>query len=186
MKAHLQVEAAFLGLNVLQPIAPQHNFIHRNLMIVKKPSSQLLIVFALSALCLIGGLVVFHSSPTSPASAEVASTGVPPSTPLAMRVGSAADRQAPMSPSKPIVQPNLVPDTSSMAEKFDRATSLRAFFYQAIRAPQSGGYFYGTAALGTCTKYSGAAPIPANASPARLNAIRLMTLRCEMTDEDRW
>ena len=130
-----------MGLNVLQPIAPQHNVIHRNLMIVKKPSSQLLIVFALSALCLIGGLVVFHSSPTSPASAEVASTEVPPSTPLAMRVGSAADRQAPMSPSKPIVQPNMVQDTSSMAEKFDRATSLRAFFIRRYGLRRAVGIF---------------------------------------------
>jgi hypothetical protein len=76
-----------------------------------------------------------------------------------------------------------VPVVENMASQFNRARSLRAFFYQAIRSPEQGGLMYGIAALGACRKYTtGAAPKPTGYSPERETAIRSLTVRCEMTE----
>ena len=79
-----------------------------------------------------------------------------------------------------------VPVVENMASQFNRASSLRAFFYQAIRSPEQGGLMYGIAALGACRKYTtGAASKPTGYSVEREAAIRSLTVRCEMTEGDR-
>ncbi len=78
------------------------------------------------------------------------------------------------------------PVVENMASQFNRASSLRAFFYQAIRSPEQGGLMYGIAALGACRKYTtGAAPKPTGYSAETESAIRSLTARCEMTEGDR-
>ena len=83
-------------------------------------------------------------------------------------------------------QTKAEPVIENMTSQFNRASSLRAFFYQAIRSPEQGGLMYGIAALGACRKYTtGAAPKPTGYSAERESAIRSLTARCEMTEGDR-
>lgn len=83
-------------------------------------------------------------------------------------------------------QTKAEPVVENMASQFHRASSLRAFFYQAIRSPEQGGLMYGIAALGACRKYTtGAASKLTGYSVEREAAIRSLIVRCEMTEGDR-
>lgn len=70
----------------------------------------------------------------------------------------------------------------SMDAAFRSATSMRAFFYQAIRRPSEGGYFYAMQALSSCSKVEEA--LAAASSPPRQQAAVLLRTRCDFTAED--
>ena len=148
-----------------------------------KPSFNLL-VLALLAIGTFYGLASFFSTPSPSQGAEPVSAQALP-VENAVTVVKVAQSQVPLLPIAQAALPKSSLDTSSMAEKFDRATSLRAFFFEAIRTPERGGIFYGLAALGSCSEYGGSTPLVANATPAQQDAFRRMTLRCEMSDEER-
>lgn len=69
-----------------------------------------------------------------------------------------------------------------MARKFDNATSLRAFFYEAIQHPEQGGYFYAMAALGRCRDSKAVNPTDV-ATPQQRAAYALGT-RCDFSEQE--
>ena len=152
---------------------------------VKKPSLNLLLVLAVFATGILYGVGSVFSASTAAQGSEPLPPQELPVAIAAAPVKVAAPSQVAVLPIAQTALPKSAPDTSSMADKFDRASSLRAFHYEAIRTPESGGHFYGIAALFTCKKYGGSAPPAASATPAQQDAFRRMSLRCEMTDQER-
>ncbi len=136
------------------------------------------------AVIAIAGAVILYDSPSSEGRLssveppQVPKPAPPSSIPVESRIDGTRLDGAQQTKTEPVVE--------GMASQFNRAGSLRAFFYQAIRSPEQGGLMYGIAALGACRKYiTGAAPKPTGYSPERETAIRSLTVRCEMTEGDR-
>ena len=152
---------------------------------MKKPNLSLLPILTLFTVGALYGLGSMFST-TTPAQAP--ESVLPENTPFVIATTATRGDTPKLTPSLPVAQaawPKRVPDTSSMAEEFNRATRLRAFFFDAIKSPERGGIFYGLAALGACKEYGGSSPLAASATHAQQDAFRQMTLRCEMTDEER-
>lgn len=69
-----------------------------------------------------------------------------------------------------------------MQAKLEHAPSLRAFYYEALRHPEEGGYYYATAAIGACKEWTSTdAPVSARQQQAR-DALRA---RCDFSEQER-
>lgn len=69
-----------------------------------------------------------------------------------------------------------------MQAKLEHAPSLRAFYYEALRHPEQGGYYYATAAIGACKDWA-----PADGPPnARQQQVReALRARCDFSAQER-
>lgn len=79
-------------------------------------------------------------------------------------------------------QPDIKSEWKEMARKFDTAPSLRAFFYEAIKNPKQGGYFYAMAALGGCRGVENVSA--ANATSQKTRAANEINTRCDFSEQE--
>lgn len=78
-----------------------------------------------------------------------------------------------------------IASSAELARKFNSATSLRAFVYDALKRPEQGGYQYAFAALGMC-RYDGATVRLAESASAQQKAAHeALARRCDMSAQDR-
>jgi len=91
------------------------------------------------------------------------------------------DPSMPLGGTSTSAQEKLVPRWRDMQAGFARATSLRAFFYEAMRSPQDGGYYYAWQALGTCTELKSA---HGSVSARRQQALDALRGRCDFSEQD--
>jgi hypothetical protein len=68
-----------------------------------------------------------------------------------------------------------------LQDKLKRATSLRAFYYEAIKRPQDGGYFYAMSALDLCRKLP---PADAAATAHRRDVAERLRQRCDFSEQE--
>jgi hypothetical protein len=87
-----------------------------------------------------------------------------------------AAQSAPAAPTAPPVR------WRELQDKLARATSLRAFYYEAIKRPQDGGYYYGRRALEMCER---AEKVDADGSAAHRQAIEQLRQRCDFSEQER-
>ena len=69
----------------------------------------------------------------------------------------------------------------ALEDKFARARSLRAFYYEAVQRPQDGGFYYANKALGLCKI---ALKTPTHDTPEARQAQAALRERCDLTEQD--
>jgi hypothetical protein len=77
------------------------------------------------------------------------------------------------------------PARHEMLERFNRSQSYRAFIYEALKHPELGGHEYAQQALIRCRKFPLPSPAPLNSDTLKTKAIAALTMRCDMTKEEK-
>ncbi len=88
-----------------------------------------------------------------------------------------------VTPAQPTIAPAPTASSARLREMANKAQSYRAFFYEAVKHPNEGGYLYGLAILNQCK----AMKVPARMDvrdPRRLDAIERLARRCDMSPNE--
>lgn len=136
------------------------------------------VAYGVAALALIAVLALRWMTPQPD---DVPATA--PAMARAMPAVSPSPRHAPVATGSPPPLPaSPVPGNwRQMRARFEHATSLRAFFYEAMKNPRDGGYFFAQQVLGLCRIEP---PVDTLSSARRDDAAVRLRARCDMSDQE--
>lgn len=135
------------------------------------------IALGLALTGLLAGLVMWTLPSPEPVRIDVAAAAIPPPS-GARPAPPAANAAATPGPAEPASPPASWRDLHA---RFAHAPNLRVFFYEAMRKPGSGAYFYATNVLETCRRALEQTPT-ALPAPRRAAAEELLR-RCDFTPD---
>lgn len=149
-----------------------------------EPREQVQSKFFWTAVALAAVLIIGREWMAGEAAAPVAAQLTPAASPPVPRPAPVPVPAPASTPAQAFAAPVRMASSAELTRKFHAAQSLRAFVYEAMRKPESGGHMYAFIALGTCShSVPPSRPVGPRTAQQR-EAIEALARRCDMSKEE--